>query len=189
MLNTISPILITGEITKVPAAYRTWFDPALPLPAGVRFFPEQQTRADVLYRIGLGIGLIGVGVLLVLFGLVLIIVPIIGIVSIFGGVLLLRSARTVQRTATAQVAGQLPRFGVFISRDTLLFRTSLDYTIISRGADVQTAGGKFYYTLNGQQKSFNLPRAVIGSTPEALARAIQEWTSAGNEYMSNRVHE
>lgn len=189
MLNTISPILITGEITKVPEAYRPWFDPALPLPAAVRFFPEQKTRADVLYRIGLGIGLMGVGALLVLFGLVLIIVPIIGIGFIFGGVLLLRSARTAQRTATAQAAGRLPRFGVFISRDTLLFRTSLDYTIISRGADVQTAGGKFYYTLDGQQKSFNLPRAVIGSTPDALAKAIRQWASAGNEYTSTRENE
>ena len=177
---TTSPILITGEITKVPEAYRAWFDPALPLPAGVCFFPEQQTRADVLYCIVFGIGLMGVGVLLVLFGLVLIIVPVIGIVFIFGGVLLLRSARTGQRTATAQAAGQLPRFGVFISRDTLLFRTSLDYTIVSRGVDVQTAGGKFYYTLNGEQQSFNLSRAVIGSTPEALAEAIRQWTSAGN---------
>jgi hypothetical protein len=176
MANPTPAILITGEIGKVPEAYRAWFDPAVPLPAGVRFFPEQQTRGDVLYRIGLGIGFIIVGLLLAVFGLVLIIVPIIGIVFIFGGVMLLRSARTDEQTVEAQTAGKVPRYGVFITPETLLFRTSLDYTIVSRGADVQTAGGKFYYALNGEQKSFNLPKRVIGSTPEALTEAIQQWT-------------
>src|SRR5689334_6157665 len=102
--NGASPILITGEITKVPEAYRAWFDPATPLPAEVRFFAEQKTRGDVLYRVALGIGLILVGVLLILFGLVLIIVPVIGIVFIFGGVLLLRSAGTDKQTSDAQRA-------------------------------------------------------------------------------------
>ena len=49
-------------------------------------------------------------------------------------------------------------------------------TMGSLTADVQTAGGKFYYVLNGEQKSFNLPKNVIGSTPEALTDAIQQWT-------------
>ena len=177
MSTAPSPILITGELEKVPPDLRPWFDPAQPLPADVTFFEEQETPAGITRKLLMAVGLMVVGALLVVFGLLLIVLPLVGLVFIFGGIVLLNSVRTERQALAAQRAGSHLRYGVFLSPAMLAFRTVLDYTLIPKGADVQVTNGKLYYMLHGDQKNLSLPGALVGQTPAALADAIQRWIS------------
>ena len=177
MSNAPSQVLITGELENVPPALRPWFDPAQPLPADVTFFEEQETPGGITRKLLMGVGLIVIGALLVVFGLLLIVLPLVGLVFIFGGIVLLNSVRAERKALAAQQGGAHLRYGVFLSPAMLAVRTVLDYTFIPKGADVQVTNGKLYYTLHGDQKNLQLPGALVGQTPAALANAIQQWLS------------
>lgn len=175
MANDEPRTLITGEIDKLPPVTRPYFDPKQPLPASVKFFEERKTAATIARMVVVGIGLLVVGLILIALGVVLIVFPLVGLVFMFAGGWILYSTRNPVATKDTQQAGQATRYGIFLFGNTLAQYNEFGYTLIPRENFLRVENGQVRYLVNDEEKSFDLPKEIVGADVQTMLDAIEAW--------------
>ena len=104
----------------------------------------------------------------------------VGLISLLGGVLLIRSTLPKIQSVQAQRAGKTLRYGVFLGHDGLLSRGEISYTLVPRqlitGATMEGSAAKVLYDdPNSAIKGLTLPRRLIGADGEAMVALITAW--------------
>lgn len=129
-----------------------------------------------LFFVALGLALIATDVIAAqTVGEIGLFLTLIGLACWFAAFLLLRSLWPVVRIMRRQQAGAATRYGVFIGAEALLIHTDLDLTLIPRQNAVRLDGLRLYYTWNDKPKTLSLPGQLVGTSSDALMRAVQAW--------------
>jgi hypothetical protein len=194
----ILDVLITGEGSKLPAAYADYIDPQKPLPAEVVFFEKKVTFEEMVKTAAIAGGVGFLGVLSVIFGFAVLFDhsnvgaqqttnfgPLFfGVTCLFAAWMLAQSLKVRRELMKKQQRGEPTRVGIFLTPDTLFAATESDYTLIPRSQFLGMGGsGKtmVQYRFKGQDKEFRLPGSLVRDEPAALHSAIQRWSLSAAE--------
>ena len=183
-----------SDLEKLPQLYRNLLDPGLALPNTVRFVPLLRTWEDVLLALLGGVAAVVAGFaffvlwifarrgeqVTVSSGDSFTCFAMVGLISLLGGVLLIRSAWPKMQSVRAQREGKTLRYGVFLARDGLLSRGEISYTLVPRhmitGATMEGSAARVLYDdPNSAIKGLTLPRRLVGADGAAMAALITSW--------------
>ena len=183
-------ILITGDRAKLPPDVAALTDPSVPLPADVTIYERRFDVSDILMAGAWSVGLAVVGVLAVIFGVVDLIHPS-GPVTVYSGSdavplgfgliccliawVMASTAVDRMRLRATQAAGRPTRVGIILTADTLIDAGESSWTVVPRSLCRGVSGRTVRYDLKGQEKTFVLPREVIGHSTDEMDRAVAQW--------------
>ena len=169
-------VLVTSDLSKLPESLRNLFEPAVPIPADVRFFEERQTVVESLKALFIGIGLAVVGIALIFPGLLAsFYLAIVGAVFVLAGYLMVNSFFSRMKALKDQQAGRQTRYGVFLTDKNLFIRSDLSYTIIPRPSYHDLQGSTLYYRVDQETKSVNLPQTLPTPSGTWLLASVKAW--------------
>jgi hypothetical protein len=186
-----SDVLITSEVSRLPAEYAALLDASLHLPEEVAFFEKRVEIAQMLWAICIAAVAVPVGIVSIVIGVVDIRASShtsyssvsfwpfgFAITCVVVCWMVTASVRTRIDLMRRQKAGQPTRIGIFLTIDSVFEVSEFAYTIIPRNQFRGMDAGKLKYFHNNVEKSFTLPAALIESDLATLQSEIARWASA-----------
>ena len=185
-----SSVLITSDHAKLPPDVTALLDPAVPLPAGVRFFEKRYEYAEMIGRVFWAIGLIVAAVFIIPFGVYSIVFDLrhasqhtsvsylplgFGLVCALGAWMIASSVLTCAHLRGQQLSGKPTRRGTFLRSDVLIQHGESDTTIIPLADFRGLSGRDVKYFHNNAEKSYRLPAAWMNATTDEVCAAVASW--------------
>ena len=183
--------LITGDLSKLPADVIAMLDPTVPLPPGTELFEKRYDIADMMQRVLISCVLALIAVIMIPLGIAEIVMRpkggvtvntqtdywplLIGLVFAFGTFVMLASISKCWQLRSRQAKGECTRRGTFLTPGALIQASESDTTIIPPSHFLGLSGRSVKYRYRDQDKSYNLPAALMNATPEQLHGAIDRW--------------
>ncbi len=182
------PLVDAYDTDKLPESFRMLLAPEVPIPSSALFFPRHRTWTSVIVTLVASSAAI-------LFGLVLFVVSLlwndatVGSSSSFswlatlggglalGGGLWLASVRTKVRGLLAQRAGTPLRYGLFLTREGLLERRDVGFTMVPRERirdihlDESWSARVVFTEPDGRERNLSLARDL--GDPKLIVEAIR----------------
>lgn len=169
------PLVDAYDTDKLPESFRMLLAPELPIPSSAVFFPRHRTWTSVLITLVASSASLLVGLFLFVVSLIWNDATVgtsssfswlttLGAGLALGGGLWLASVRTKVRGLLAQRAGSPLRYGLFVTREGLLERRDVGYTMVPREQirDVhldETRAARVVFTEpDGRQRTLSLAK-------------------------------